>query len=418
MNKKNTKKKIYDSKAFLTIISLLASLAIWVYVSSVETEEMRQTFRGVKVELVGEDVLRESKNMVITDVDTSTVTVDVTGPRRIVGTLDADSLTAQVNVSKISRSSYVSQQYSIVFPDGVDTSKLRVSGKAPETVSFVVSSQTSKTVQVRGSFDGDIAEGYTAEPPVFEPSTITISGAEANIKDAAYVWVSFGEGEINSTYEVETGFTLMNSSGDPCPTAGIVFSDDVVTAKLPVLVLKDVKLGVNIIEGAGATAENTIVKIEPEAITLAGDSAILDGMNKITLDTIDLTSFSTSHTEEYVIPLDNNLRNLTGISTATVTVQITGLETKTFKVGNISCINITEGYTAEIMSQNLDVVLRGPEDVLSQIKNDNIRAVADLADYNESTGTYMASVKIYIDGFTNVGAIGDNSVSVDIRRTN
>ena len=70
---------------------------------------------------------------------------------------------AVIDVSKISRSSYVSQQYSIVFPDGTDTSKIRVSGKSPETVSFVVSAQTSKTIQVRGSFDGVIADGYTAE---------------------------------------------------------------------------------------------------------------------------------------------------------------------------------------------------------------------------------------------------------------
>ena len=72
-------KKIYNSKAFWMIVSLLASLAIWVYVTSVETDESKTTFRGVKVELVGEDILRDSKNLVVTDMDTSTVTVEVVG---------------------------------------------------------------------------------------------------------------------------------------------------------------------------------------------------------------------------------------------------------------------------------------------------------------------------------------------------
>ena len=80
-------KKIYNSKAFWMIVSLLASLAIWVYVTSVETDESKTTFRGVKVELVGEDILRDSKNLVVTDMDTSTVTVEVVGPRRIIGSL-------------------------------------------------------------------------------------------------------------------------------------------------------------------------------------------------------------------------------------------------------------------------------------------------------------------------------------------
>ena len=34
-------KKIYNSKAFWMIVSLLASLAIWVYVTSVETDESK-----------------------------------------------------------------------------------------------------------------------------------------------------------------------------------------------------------------------------------------------------------------------------------------------------------------------------------------------------------------------------------------
>ena len=153
---------------------------------------------------------------------------------------------------------------------------------------------------------------------------------------------------------------------------------------------------------------------------LAGDSALLGGMNKINLATIDLTGFASSFTETYTIPIDNELRNTTGVSEAKVTVEILGLETKTFKVTNISQINLKEGYTANIITQSLDVTLRGNPEVLEQIKDENIRAVADLADLSESTGTYMPKVRIYIDGFTDVGALkvngSDYTVSVEIER--
>lgn len=416
MKKTSVMRKIYDSKAFWVIISLLASLAIWIYVSSVETEEFKQTFRGVRVELVGEESLRELKNMVITDLDTNSVTLEIVGPRRIVGSLDSDQLVAQVDVSKLSRASFTSQQYTVKYPDGLDISNLRVNKKTPETVNFMVSTQTSKSIQVRGSFDGKLADGFTAETPVFEPSTITITGAEANIKDVAYAWVTFGENEVSSTYEVETGYTLMDQSGEPCATTGIVFSDEVVTARLPVLILKEVKLDVNLVEGAGATSANTVVTIEPATIELAGDSELLGGMNKITLATIDLTDFSTTYSDVYSIPLDNEIKNTTGVKEAKVTVEIAGLATKDFSVKNISCINVTDGFAAKIVSESLDITLRGTEEQLAQIKADNIRAVADLADYNESTGTYMPAVKIYVDGFTDVGALGDPSISVEIRR--
>ena len=145
------------------IISLVTSLIIWVYVSSVETQEFKQTFRGVEVRLAGESLLRESKNLVITDMDTSAVTIEVVGPRRIVAALDPGKIYAQIDVSKLSRSSYTSQQYAVIFPDGTDTANLTVTRKTPETINFMVSAQTTKSVQVRGSFDGSVAEGFTAE---------------------------------------------------------------------------------------------------------------------------------------------------------------------------------------------------------------------------------------------------------------
>ena len=418
MSMKTNIKKLYNSRAFWVIISLVCSVIMWVYVASVETEEFKQTFRGVRVQLVGETLLRDSKNLVITDMDTSTVTVEVVGPRRIVGSLDSDSIYAQIDVSKLSRAAYTSQQYSVIFPDGTETGNLSVTRKTPETINFMVSAQTTKSVQVRGSFDGSIAEGFIAESVVFDPATITLSGPEAYLRNVDYAWVSFGKENVDSTYEVETGYTLMTADNIPASTAGITFSTDVVTATLPLLTVKDISLGVNLIEGGGATAENTKVTIEPESVSLAGDSKLLAGINKINLASIDLTDFTTSFSDTFVIPIDNELRNITGANEAKVTVEIVGLETKNVKVTNISCINVTEGYTAEILTRSLNVTLRGSPESIAMLKDENIRAVADLNDMNESVGTYMPRVRIYADGYTDVGAIkvggADYSVYIQI----
>ena len=413
---KTNLKKLYNSKAFWVIVSLVCSVIMWVYVASMETEEFKQTFRGVRVQLVGETLLRDSKNLVITDMDTSTVTVEVVGPRRIVGSLDSDNIIAQIDVSKLSRAAYTSQQYSVIFPDGTDTSNLTVTRKTPETINFMVSAQTTKSVQVRGSFDGSIAEGFIAESVVFDPATITLSGLEAYLRNVDYAWVSFGKENVDSTYEVETGYTLMTADNIPASTAGITFSTDVVTATLPLLTVKDISLGVNLIEGGGATAENTKVTIEPASVTLAGDSKLLAGMNKINLATIDLTEFAASFTETYPIPIDNTLRNTTGATEAKVTVEVVGLETKTFKVTNIDYANLYEGLTATIGTESLEVKLRGNPESLAQIRDENIRAVADLSDMGESTGTYMPKVRIYVDGYPDVGAIGHYTIAIEIER--
>ena len=134
------------------------------------------------------------------------------------------------------------------------------------------------------------------------------------------------------------------------------------------------------------------------------------------MESFDLTDFASTFSDVYTIPLDNGLRNITGATEARVTIEISGLTTKDFKVSNISYINNTAGFEATILSESLNVKLRGRDDLLSQVKAENIRAVADLTDFDESTGTYMAPVRIYVDGFTDVGALGEYSVSIEIRK--
>ena len=54
------------------------------------------------------------------------------------------------------------------------------------------------------------------------------------------------------------------------------------------------------------------------------------------------------------------------------------------------------------------------QEQLDQLSSDSIRAVADLADYKESSGAYMPLTKIYIDGSSELGAIGDYPISVNL----
>lgn len=417
MNKTSPLRKLYNSKIFWLIISLLASFAIWIYVTSGESTEIRQVFRNVRVELIGEDSLRRSREYVITDIDTNTVTVEVLGPRRIIGVMDSTDLVAQVDVSRLTQTGEMSMKYEIVYPSGTDTRNITEVTLRPESINFVVSKIASTSIPVRGGYEGELSEGFMAETPVFEPATITITGPEVYIKDVSYAWVTFGKDvTANSTYSVETGFTLMNEDGQAVSTENLTVSTDTVTASLPILESKEITLGIDVIEGAGATQANTKISIEPASITLAGDSAILGGLNRIILDTVDLTDFTVSKTEVYTIPINNDLTNVTGTKEATVTIEIVGLETKTYDVKNISYINAAEGSVVDILSESIEVTLRGTAEALEQVKGESIRAVADLADFKDSTGAYMPTVKIYVDGVTDVGAIGENTISVEIRK--
>lgn len=408
-------KKILNGKVFWIIISLLASILLWTYVTGIEGDSYSRTFK-IGVEFIGKSVLSE-RGLSATDLDTNTVTIEVVGPRRTVASLSADSIKAQVNVSNFTQNAKASMQYTVLFPDGTDTSGITVIRKVPESVSFNVSKIVRKAVPVKGSFDGTVDDGCIANPATFEPSVVNISGPEIYVNEIANAWVSFGAGQnVNATYSEQIGYTLVDQDKEPVVFDGVTGDVDLITATLPILKIKDVPLDVELIYKAGANESNTIVTVEPSVIRLAGNSGILDGLNKITLATISLDSFENSFSETYPIVIDNSLINVEGVNEAKVTVKIEGLSTKSFNVKNLSFINCTEGYDVEIISKSIDVTLRGEADELENIKNENIRAVADLKDFDATEGSHMIKATIYIDGFENVGAIGETKIQLQIKK--
>ena len=396
----------------------MSSFAIWVYVASNDQDVISKRFDGVRVEFTGEEALLASKGFVIIDPSVNTVSVTLSGPRNVVGLLEPADLTASVDVSKLTQVGYTNLTYSIKFPANTNEANISVRRETPQVISFNLSPVIEKTVPVRGSFDGNTAEGYTAESPVFEPSTITLRGAEALLSDISYAWVTFGEEDISVSYTTDVPFTLMDSKGNECSSTGLTANVETVKATLPILQIKEVALRAELLQGAGANAENTKVTLEPASVTVAGDSAILAGLNQITVATIDLTDFSSTFTEKYPITIDNDLSNLSGSSEVTVTVEIVGLETEKFTIpaANLACTNVTSGFTSDILTRELEVVLRGAPEDLSSVKAENLRAVADLTDYNESAGTFIVDVRIYVDGASNVGAVGDYQISVELKK--
>ena len=397
-------KKLSDSKLFWLIVSFLVSLSVWIYVTSVETVESTKTFRNVQIELVGEDNLLSLRDLVITDLDTPTVTVEISGPRRIVNALEAEDLIAQVDVSKLTQTAYTSLNYTIIYPSGVDRRSLQVISRSQDSVSFMVSKMTTKTIPVQGGFEGRANSGYIQETPYFEPSTITISGPEVYLRNVHHAYVTFGKEQmLESTYSIETGYTLMDVNDEPC-------SPDTIRATLPVLQVKEVPLSMGLQYGAGATAENTRVTIEPKNLKLAGDSAVLAEINQIQLDTIDLSTFATKHTGTYTIPVPNGMRNLSGVTEATVTVEILGLDTRLIDVDQFIWTGVSDDVEVVMESAKLPVLMRGPATLLSRVTPYNIRVEADLSSLMGNLGSHFVSVKVSVPSVPGVGAIQDQGI--------
>lgn len=410
------KSKLFENKIFWAVVSLLAALFIWVYVTGTQEEPIELSFNNVEVVFTGEDTLQASRGYVINNISTETVSVKISGTRRNIGSLSASDIKATIDVSLISQTGTITQYYTLTYPDGVDADAVSIVSSNPSVISFSVTRMSTKQVPVEVQFKGSTAEGYIAGEVEYEPKTITISGPESELEQIDHVYAEIGGDELTMTRTADVPFVLMDKSGNELSSDGFEFDVSTINVTIPISMMKEVSLYVQCIYGAGATEENTSIEIEPSTITISGDTSVVSGINRIDIATIDLTDFALTLQDTYAIPLQNGVENVSGVTKAEVTIEIQGVSTKQFTVTNFNYTGLPDGYyVEEIITQNLEVKVRGAQDVLDQIQSSNLRAVADLSEVTQ-TGIMYVPVKVELDGFTNAGAVGEYMIAIRIRR--
>lgn len=420
MSKKGDIRRITERKSFWIIVSILLSFVLWMYVTSTEGVESEKTIRGVKVVFDGADTLREASGLVITEQDSATVDVTLSGTRRVLSKLTNDNVLATVDLSNVYTDARYSVTYNLRYPNDIREGDVTLVRSSADVINFTVDRLLTKTVEVKGEFSGTTADGYIAAKTLqFDPLTVKISGPKNVINDVYEAYVTITRENVDKTLSYSTTYELRNAEGKVIDDQSIICEIPEVNVTLPVLCSKNVPLDVTIINGGGATREeNTDIIIEPSSIMLAGDAETMDGVTKIILATIDLSDFAKDYEDNYTIVLPNDVINMTGVTDATVRVSVKGLETKTYTIpeDNISCINPPDGYDADVITESLIITVRAPEEILGMIQPNNLWAVADLAEIGANTGVFNPNVKIRIDGFPEAGAIGDYAIHVNISK--
>ncbi len=409
MQKKTEKKTRTDGRKggniLWLILSVMLALLIWIYYSNNFGTEMTRTFYGVEVTYVGRDAMRDSQSLIVSREETTSVTLKLSGSRRDIAKLTSEDLKAVVNLSTVTSAGYRTMAYTVSYPSSVNSSNIREE-KSPQTVGLQISKLATRIVDVKGRFEGTLADGYALDAAgmSFDPAYVTLFGPEEELEQVSSANVIVDRDSVNSSFTAAANFNLVNADGETLSFDDVTMDVDTVTVTVPINMAKEVALDVSLIEGGGATEQNVAKKIEPESIILAGDASTLESINTIYIATIDLSDYVTFPQTEYPIMIPNDVDNLSGVNSATVDLSFSGLETAYYVVTNLEYVGLEEGYTADVMDITLGVTIRAPADVLANIEANNIRAVADLTGI---TTTSRSPVTVYVDGYPEAGAVGD-----------
>lgn len=406
--------RISESKTFYIILSVLVAIIFWFYVRTVEDPVKSTVIRNVPVEVTGETILA-NQGLAVAELSQTSVDFRVEAPTSVLDTLNRKNVVAIVDVSKCVAGEN-SLTYSPRVQSNISTEGATWLGQSPETITVRVEKLDSKVFPIEFQLRGSVAEGYQAGTAAISPETVTVSGPVEYVSKVAKVAAVL---EVNGLSEPYTGnlpLVLLDANGGVLEDMDVEMDAESAYVSLPVVVVREIDLKVNLIPGGGAAVSDADWKIEPETITVSGPVAAMEGLTELSLGSVDLSKVIGTKMLSMPITLSPTLENVSGVSNATVTVTVDGLSTRSFEVDNITPVNKPAGYEVSVVTQVRSIVVRGNEEDLAMIDASQIRIVADLGGEITTVGTYPVPVSVYLDSNDAVGVVGEYSIVVNISR--
>lgn len=401
------------NKILSILLAAVLAFGLWLYVITVEQPESEKTYYDIPVVLQNESILAERGLMIVSE--RPAVTLTLSGTRTHLNQLNESNINVIANVSSIVTPGTHELVYSVSFPGSIPSGAVGTQSSNPDMVTLKVENKITKQVQVVPEYTGTVAEGLIAdkENVVMDFAAIEVSGPESVLSQITQAKILVDLEGQTETLVGEYTYTLCNEAGEPVDSQWVTTNVEAVNVTLTVRRVKEITLQVNVVAGGGATLATSSIDVQPKTIRVSGSEALLEGLDVLEIGTIDLGQLTSDTTLTFPVVLPEGIINETGITEATVEVKFPNLRTVSLNVTNIQLINAPAGLEAELVTQLLELKLRGPASLVTAITAEDVTITVDLSQAQVGTDKYAIQITLP-EEYAGVGALGTYTVMVTL----
>lgn len=402
------------NKILTALLSIVIALTMWLYVVTVVSPNSDKHYYNIPVTLQSEVVLQE-RGLMITTTDLPEVSLHLEGNRTDLNKLNSANITIAVDVSKIGEPGVHNLTFTPIYPGDVPNNAITVLNRTPGTITLEVEERISKGVPVDILYTGALSEDYMADKDnkVLDYETVNVTGPKSVVDQIAMARIEVDLDERIESINQQFAYTLCNEKGEPVDVALVTTDAEAVNLNLRIVRVKQLELTVNVVDGGGATRDTSSITIEPSTIRVSGSDNLLEDLESLELGTINLGEMQTDEVLTFPIKLPEGVTNETGVLEAKVDVKFPELDTTTLTVKDLKAINVPSGMAADMITQMLEIKLRGPKKSIKDITAENVKVEVDFA--NEQAGTVSIKANIIID-VEGVGAVGTYNITATLRK--
>lgn len=377
------------------IVCAVLAVMLWYYVIQVDNDSYEETFSGVTVELAGTNELQDREGLFVYSGYNYTVNVTVSGKKTVISKYSASDIKVTADLSHIDAAGEYDVALSTTLPSGMFFVRSDF-----DTVSVFVDEKAQVTLPVKVAVLGITKSGdldYGEPEPEISDVVVTGPKTEVALLDHAVVNVDLNSaGIIEKTVETVRTLDVISKQGDTVSNPYLQFSKKEVKVRIPVFATKEVPL-VCSFEYGYMNSDNTEVTVSPATVMIKGEPSAISRISEINVATFnEKTIIDNVKTFTGIELPDNDSYNYVDETTVNVTVKQVGTATKNFIVSNIEVANGTNSI--EISDKQINVRLRGPEEVLAQLTSADIKITASVAGYASGSGKVSVPATVEVIG--------------------
>ncbi len=404
--------KIKRRKFFYVLLSLMIASMVWFYVNN--RDDVTISVHDVPVEFLNEEsALADKGLMLVNGEEDITVDLELKVPRNLMFEFDPEEIHIVSDLSSVTYAGKQSVSFNIRYPSGISPSSISVESPTVRTVQVEIGELSKKTVEIRYKVVGNVADGYTAGTVQLEPSELQLRGQQEDIMQVSYALVTLNIEDATSTVVDLLDYELYDFSDQLVENRNIHPTSENIQVTMPVLKIKDVPLKVEFIETPGSREENFSWTLSRESITLSGDASQISAIDEIVLDTLALEDLRAEESFTYEIPIPEGVNNLSGITSVTLVIRSSNIDTKEMEATHFSYENFSGDKPVSVVTSSLAVTLRGTTEDLAAVTGEQVSVIADLSDIAADSGSYTVPARIEVDGY-DIGTVGSYEVTVRI----
>lgn len=399
--------------SFYLVISILVALGIWVYVDITQDITASKEVSNIPVEFQGEDTTLAERGLMLLPDSETTINLKLEGAKSILAQLDTAKLRVQADLSAVTETGIQTVPCRVIYPEYKFSSRLTATTPTNSfNITIDVGELYSREVEIRCDIQGTVAEGYIAGEPQFTPEKLELRGPQEEVDAVSYAKVSLNIENATETVDQALPYVLYNEAGEPISGGDIHAVQDEIRVVLPVDVVKELPLEIDFQEFPGLSKNNVSYRIEPASIVVSGEASLLNDVDRLVLDSFDLSQLGGNEVYHYVIQLPEGCTNLSGVTRATLTISFIDLVQDTRTATEFQAENVPEGKSVTILTDELTVRIQGTAADVAAVHDRDITVRADLQEVSAASGTYTVPAEILISTGGDVGVVGTYQVTV------